>query len=108
MMPILSACYQIILSQLFSKEQHHMTLPNFIMIGVAKAGTTSFFRYLDQHPQIFMAPIKATNFFGYEDARAWKWTEEGDPPLLQNFPVRTFEEYEASFAGASSEIAIGE
>lgn len=85
-----------------------MTLPNFIMIGVAKAGTTSFFHYLDQHPQIYMCPIKATNFFGYEDARNWKWMEEGDPPLLRNFPVRTFEEYEASFAGASTEIAIGE
>jgi hypothetical protein len=85
-----------------------MTLPNFMMIGVAKAGTTSFFRYLDQHPQIYMTPIKATNFFGYEDARAWKWTEEGDPPLLQNFPVRTFEAYEASFAGATDELAIGE
>ena len=85
-----------------------MTLPNFIMIGVAKAGTTSFFHYLDQHPQIYMCPIKATNFFGYEDARNWKWMEEGDPPLLRNFPVRTVEEYEASFAGASTEIAIGE
>ncbi len=85
-----------------------MTMPNFIMIGVAKAGTTSFFHYLDQHPQIFMAPIKATNFFGYEDARDWKWADEGDPPLLQNFPVKTIEAYEASFAGATDEIAIGE
>jgi hypothetical protein len=79
-----------------------------MMIGVAKAGTTSFFRYLDQHPQIYMTPIKATNFFGYEDARDWKWAAEGDPPLLQNFPVRTFEAYEASFAGATDELAIGE
>ena len=46
-----------------------MIKPNFIMIGVAKAGTTSFFRYLDQHLQIFMCDIKATNYFGYEDAR---------------------------------------
>jgi hypothetical protein len=85
-----------------------MTMPNFIMIGVAKAGTTSFFHYLDQHPQIFMAPIKATNFFGYEDARDWQWADEGDSPLLQNFPVKTFEAYEASFAGATDEIAVGE
>jgi hypothetical protein len=42
-----------------------MTKPNFMMIGVAKAGTTSFFRYLDQHPQIFVCEIKATNYFGY-------------------------------------------
>jgi hypothetical protein len=85
-----------------------MTLPNFIMIGVAKAGTTSVSRYLDQHPQVFMCPIKATNFFGYEDARDWKWSDEGDPPLLQNFPVRSLEAYEAMFAGARGEIAIGE
>lgn len=85
-----------------------MTKPNFMMIGVAKAGTTSFFRYLDQHPQIFVCDIKATNYFGYEDARDWKWTEEGDAPLLQNFPVRTLEAYEAVFSKASNEIAIGE
>jgi len=85
-----------------------MTLPNFMIIGVAKAGTTSLFRYLDQHPQVFMCPEKGTNFFGYEDARAWKWTDEGDPPLLRNFQVTTFEAYEAMFAGASDEVAIGE
>jgi sulfotransferase family protein len=85
-----------------------MTLPNFIMIGVAKGGTTSVSRYLAQHPQIFMCPIKATNFFGYEDARDWKWHDEGDPPLLRNFPVKTLDEYEAMFAGAKDEIAIGE
>ncbi len=85
-----------------------MTLPNFMIIGVAKAGTTSLYRYLDQHPQVFMCPEKGTNFFGYEDARAWKWTDEGEPPLLQHFQVKTFEAYEAMFAGATDEIAIGE
>ncbi|MCC9078670.1 sulfotransferase [Litorilinea aerophila] len=85
-----------------------MTLPNFMIIGVAKAGTTSLYRYLDQHPQVFMCPMKGTNFFGYEDARNWHWTDEGDPPLLRNFPVRTFEAYEAAFAGVTDEIAIGE
>ena len=85
-----------------------MTLPNFMIIGVAKAGTTSFYHYLDQHPQVFMCSIKGSNFFGYEDARVWKWTDEGEPPLLRHFQVKTFEAYEALFAGASDEIAIGE
>jgi hypothetical protein len=84
-----------------------MTLPNFMIIGVAKAGTTSFFRYLDQHPQVFMCPIKGTNFFGYEDALAWQ-PDEGEPPMLRNFQVTTFEAFEAAFSGASDEIAIGE
>ena len=40
-----------------------MTLPNFFIIGAAKAGTTSLHHYLDQHPQIQVAAIKETNFF---------------------------------------------
>lgn len=85
-----------------------MTLPNFMIIGVAKAGTTSLYHYLDQHPQVFMCPIKGTNFFGYEDARDWRWKDEGDPPLLRHFQVTTFEAYEAMFAIAPNKIAIGE
>ena len=85
-----------------------MTLPTFIVIGVAKAGTTSLYRYFDQHPDVFMYPEKGTNYFGYEDARDWKWADEGEPPLLRHFRVETFEEYEAAFAGASGETAVGE
>jgi sulfotransferase family protein len=85
-----------------------LTVPNFIVIGVAKAGTTSLYRYLDQHPEIYMCPEKGTNFFGYEDARAWTWHEEGEPPLLRHFRVHTFAEYEAAFAGATDELAVGE
>ncbi|MBA3374738.1 MAG: sulfotransferase [Actinobacteria bacterium] len=85
-----------------------MALPTFIVIGVAKAGTTSFYRYLDQHSQIYMYRAKGTNFFGWEDARAWRWADEGDPPRLRHFYVRTFEDYEAAFANATDEIAIGE
>lgn len=55
-----------------------------------------------------MPSVKAPNFFGYEDARAWTFTGEGNPPLLQHFPVKTFDEYEALFAGVTDEIAIGE
>ena len=37
--------------------------PNFFLVGVVKGGTTSLHRYLDQHPEIYMSPIKETNFF---------------------------------------------
>jgi hypothetical protein len=30
-------------------------LPNFLIIGAAKSGTTSLCRYLRDHPQVFMA-----------------------------------------------------
>ena len=41
-------------------------LPNFFLAGAPKAGTTSLYHYLDQHPQIFMCPIKEPCYFGGE------------------------------------------
>jgi hypothetical protein len=38
-------------------------LPNFLIIGVPKAGTSSLHRYLSQHPEIFMSNVKEPRFF---------------------------------------------
>ena len=32
-----------------------MTLPTFVVIGAMKAGTVSLCRYLDDHPDVFLA-----------------------------------------------------
>lgn len=85
-----------------------MTLPNFIIIGAAKAGTTSLFRYLDQHPQVFICPIKETNFFACEDALDRSWKAGGDSPHPPRYRIKTLEAYEALFSDVSNEIAIGE
>lgn len=42
------------------------------MIGVPKSGTSSFHRYLQQHPQIFMAK-KEPHFFSFEGERRPDW-----------------------------------
>jgi hypothetical protein len=39
------------------------TRPNFLVIGAAKAGTTSLFHYLSEHPQVFMPRAKELDFF---------------------------------------------
>lgn len=39
--------------------------PNFLLIGAAKAGTTSITNYLKQHPEIFICPKREPNFFGF-------------------------------------------
>ena len=41
-------------------------LPNFFIVGVVKAGTTSLYHYLDQHPQIYMSPVKEPCYFADE------------------------------------------
>jgi sulfotransferase family protein len=38
-------------------------LPNLIIIGAMKCGTTSLHYYLDQHPQVSMSRVKEINFF---------------------------------------------
>ncbi|MDQ3731459.1 MAG: sulfotransferase domain-containing protein, partial [Pseudomonadota bacterium] len=38
-------------------------LPTFIVIGAMKAGTTSLYHYLSQHPEIGMSRHKELNFF---------------------------------------------
>ncbi len=41
-----------------------MNKPNLFVVGAAKAGTTSLFHYLSQHPEIYAPPIKEPNHFG--------------------------------------------
>lgn len=43
-----------------STEKKH---PDFFIVGAAKAGTTSLYHYLEQHPQIYMSPVKEPNHF---------------------------------------------
>lgn len=65
-------------------------LPNFFIAGAPKAGTTSLYHYLDQHPQVYMSAIKEPNFFAAE-IRA----ENFDPKLLRGIArdARDLREY---------------
>ena len=81
-----------------------MTLPNFLIIGAAKSGTSALYYYLNQHPEIFMSPIKEPHFFGYEDAHP---NAQG-PDDFVNTAVTNIDDYQALFADVKDEIAIGE
>lgn len=48
-----------------------MRRPDFFLVGAAKAGTTSLFQYLIQHPSIFIPSIKEPHYFSeFYDAGA--------------------------------------
>jgi hypothetical protein len=66
-------------------------LPNFLVIGAAKAGTTSLYHYLRAHPQVFMAETKELNFFVENDgwAKGASW-------------------YRRQFDAAGAAVAVGE
>ena len=81
-------------------------LPNFLVIGAAKAGTTALYWYLAEHPAVFIVPEKETNYFGYGVDEKGRLLY-GDPDV-HKFPIRTLEQYERSFEGAGAAQAVGE
>src|SRR4051794_35058572 len=44
-------------------------LPTFLVIGAMKAGTTSLWNYLREHPQVFMPDLKEFQFFSDDRRR---------------------------------------
>jgi hypothetical protein len=83
-----------------------LSLPNCLIIGAAKSGTTSLWHYLRQHPDVFMHPRKQLNFFSVESADQ---TFNGpDPRDLSSRAIRTLTDYRAQFGQASGKTIIGE
>lgn len=85
----------------------NMNLPDFLIIGAGKSGTTSVDNYLKQHPDIFVSPVKEPNFFGYELNTAKDF--EGSPQLNHyNSSVTNFDDYVKLFEKAAEEQVKGE
>lgn len=78
----------------------HNKWPNFLIVGTARAGTTSLHEYLGGHPDIFMPLQKEPCFF----------TFYGDHPVYKDSRHRYLtesEDYLALFAGRT-ELVMGE
>jgi len=100
-------------------------LPNFFVVGAPKAGTTSLYHYLDQHPQIYTSPIKEPHYFATEVrqencepelrrqiARETRRLKEflAGPMIERRFGriVTDWEDYLRLFTNAENESALGE
>ena len=81
-----------------------MTLPNFLIIGAAKSGTSSLYMYLKQHPEIFMSTVKEPHFFSFDNES--KMTKGPGDPIHE--AITDFNTYQALFDGVTDEKAIGE
>jgi len=44
-----------------------VTLPNFLVLGAARCGTTSLHYYLAEHPDVCMSSIKEPNYFLFDE-----------------------------------------
>lgn len=107
------------------EESRIPPLPNFIVAGVPKAGTTSLHSYLAQHPQVYMSPLKEPMYFGARDILSGPFREQflayaGRVPahlreFLDDVEHRRgeryalhWETYTRLFEGVRDETAIGE
>lgn len=83
-----------------------VALPNFFLIGAAKAGTSSIYNYLWQHPDVYMSPNKEPNFFVLDGEPA-RFAGPGDD-IVNIRSVHARDEYEALFADRTTEKMMGE
>lgn len=83
-----------------------MTLPNFMIIGAVKAGTTALHAYLRQHPQVFMPALKETNFFT-TDGKPPDYRGPGDRTIVNRDVIWQLEDYKKLFQYADHP-AVGE
>jgi len=79
-------------------------LPNFLVVGAAKSGTTSLYYYLLQHPEIGMSSKKEGKFFSQMPD---KFNGPGDH-LVKESLTRTFDDYKKLYAHITNEKAIGD
>lgn len=75
-----------------------MALPNLLIVGAAKSGTTSLHNYLNQHPDVFMCSPKEPHFLINKEIG-----EERIPKGVLNL-----EDYKSLFEGKSEKRYRGE
>ncbi len=81
-------------------------VPNFLVVGAAKSGTSSLDRYLGQHPDVYMPRKKEAHYFSIPDFPE-TFRGPGDDGMNKE-TIRSQAAYEALFAGADGRTAIGE
>jgi hypothetical protein len=85
-----------------------MNLPDFLVIGAGKSGTTSIDNYLKQHPDLYVSPVKEPNFFALEGKTFLKPNEDREQFFHFPWSVTTLEDYLKLFAKARPDQLKGE
>ena len=75
-----------------------MTLPDFLIAGVPKAGTTALHGALDNHPELLLSKVKEPKYFLCDDQRPRRENGPGDAHSRKEWIWRR-DRYEALFDG---------
>ena len=79
-------------------------LPNFLIIGAEKSGTTALYHYLKQHPDIFMPKIKEPDFFAFDGLNT-KFEGPGEEGRMS---INNIDDYASLFKTCTGQRAVGE
>jgi hypothetical protein len=82
-------------------------LPDFLVIGAPKAGTTALHAALDRHPALYLSPVKEPKFFLTDGPPPTRGGGPGDVTTWREHVWRR-EDYEALFAPAAAGLLRGE
>ena len=82
-------------------------MPDFIIIGAAKAGTTALYESLRQHPQIGMSHVKEPNFFALENQKLNYKSGTTSPGYLEEC-VTDIDTYRRQFKKSREDMILGE
>lgn len=86
------------------KQKH---IPDFIIVGAPKCGTTALAHFLDQHPRIYISPNKEPRFFTEISGDMEKGITGSGPRLSGNF-AKGWDWYTSLFINASTSQITGE
>ena len=76
-------------------------LPNYLIVGAAKAGTNTLAYYLEKHPETYIVPQKEVNFFAADEIKEQQL-------YYKDFIIENIEEYKKLFEGTEKYKAVGE
>jgi hypothetical protein len=82
-------------------------LPNFFIVGAAKAGTTALYRYLRQHPEVYLPDKKEPRFFAYDPSDRTVYGGPNAKRLIDGV-VKDLTAYESLYQGVTHEKAVGD
>ena len=82
------------------------SLPSLIIIGAPRCGTTSLHAYLGQHPDVYMSPLKETNFFLFDQKKPAFAGPDGES--INRDSIYRLEDYRKQFVPRTTEKAAGE
>jgi hypothetical protein len=78
-------------------------LPNFLIVGAAKAGTTSLYNYLKEHPDIYLSDRKEGLFLS-----EMKDFDGENSEVANKVRCKSLEEYKTFFKDLKNEKCIGD